>query len=204
MAREVGVSKITLFELTSDKIGGTPDYAEPFALPWCVKFETEDEYIEKEIKADNVIESAEKRIDKVNITMEVSSNTPPSLDAKITGKGYKDGKRFTRVGQKASNFAVAYEILMDDGNIRRRIIYNASFTRNSQQNSGDGSSEGETYTYEGVGFPLRSTQDVDMLMDLEEIKALTGGNKEAILEQFNNFFKEPILPDTPLIESQDN
>lgn len=198
--REVGISKITFFPLTGDDVSAqVPTYGTAFGLPWAVSLETENQYSEGEYYADNIVESSTRKLSKVNIKMEVSSNTPPALDAKITGKGYKNGKSYSRVGQATPAYAVGYEILMDDGNIRRRILFNCCFTRNSQANkTQEDSLEGQTYTYEGVAIPLKSTKDVEMTMDLNEIKALSAPDKDKILAQFNAFFTAPVLPDAPL------
>ncbi len=197
MARENGISKITLFELKTDDVGGTPTYeAEGIRVPWAVNFETEDEYYESEYKADNTVESAKSEIQKVTATMEVSSDTPPSLDAKITGKGYKNGMAFKRRGQKKKAYALAYEISMDDGNLRRRVIYNMGFTRKSQTNATEEDGSEQTYNYEGVGFPLNSTGDVEATMDLAEINALEDSAvKTKLLQKWNNFFTKPQFPD---------
>ena len=126
MAREVGISRITLFPLTKDVEGQDPTWGAGYRVPWAVNFESSNEYSEGEYYADNIIENSIKQIAKVNVTMEVSSDTPPALDAKITGKGYKNGKSFVATGQVAPYHAIAYEIAMDNGNLRRRIIYKGS------------------------------------------------------------------------------
>ena len=196
MAREIGVSNITLWELKTDtQGGGNPTYGKAFKLPWAVNVETENEYIESEYKADNIIENSKKRISKITVKVEVSSDTPPALDCKITGKGYKAGKSFTKVGQNQPRLAMAYSILMDDATERRRVLHNLTLSRNSQNNkTSDGEDEdGETYTYEGVAIPLQSTGEIELIMDEKEIESLDQGTKETAQAEWGAFFEKVVL-----------
>lgn len=197
MAREEGLSNITLFPLTTDKKGVAPVWGEPIALPWAQNLETEDEYREGIYYGDNIVEQARKVIAKIGVEMEVSSDTPPKLDAEITGKGYKGGMSYKSIGQSAPAYAVAYEILMSDGSLRRRVIYNIGFTRDSQANKTiEEEGEGQTYTYSGVGLPLTSTGDVDGTMDLKEIEATTEeAEKTWLKKRWDEFFTSPVLPE---------
>ena len=197
MAREVGISNIMLFPLTKDAEGDDPTWGAGYRVPWAVNFESENEYSEGEYYADNIIESSKKQLSKVNVTMEVSSDTPPSLDAKITGKGYMNGKSYVATGQTAPYHAIAYEIAMDDGNLRRRVIYKVALAKNSRNNATqEDSLEGQTFSYEGTGVPLVSKKQVEMEMDLKEINAITESQeKELALNHWEKFFEQPILAD---------
>ena len=208
MAREEGISRITMWPLETDKVGSKPTFGELFPLPWAVNFETEDEYREGQYYGDNIVEQSKKSISKVTVDMEVSSDTPPSLDAKITGKGYKGGMSYKNTGDKTPAYAVGYEILMSDGNLRRRIIYNVGFTRNSHTNKTiEDEAEGQTYTYSGVGLPLASTGDVEAMMDLAEIAAVEAESEKTWLkERWDKFFESPVLPEeyTPSVVAAKN
>lgn len=196
MAREVGLSKLTLFPLVKDSEASEPEYGESYKVPWAVNFETENEYAEGEYYADNVIETSKKQLAKIGITMEVSSDTPPELDAKITGKTYKNGGVSVEVGQITPYHAVGYEITMDDGNLRRRIIYKVPFSRNGQTNATqEDGMEGQTYTYEGTGIPLVSNKAVELTLDLKSINAIIDQEtKTAVLALWDNFFTTPVMP----------
>lgn len=197
MAREEGISNIVLFPLIKDAKGTAPSWGEGINVPWAQNFETEDEYREGEYYGDNIVEQSKKSISKVTVDMEVSSDTPPALDAKITGKGYKGGMAYKNTGDKPPAYAVGYEILMSDGNLRRRIIYNVGFTRNSHTNKTiEDEAEGQTYTYSGVGLPLASTGDVEGIMDLAEIEAVKDeAEKTWLKERWDKFFESPVLPE---------
>ena len=197
MAREEGISNITLWPLTLDKKGSKPTWGEGFSVPWAQNFETEDEYREGTYYGDNIVEQSKKVISQISVDMEVSSDVPPSLDAKITGKGYKGGMAYKNTGQSSPAYAVGYEILMSDGNLRRRVIYNTGFTRNSHTNKTiEEEGEGQTYTYSGVGLPLASTGDVEGMMDLAEINATTDPEEKAfLLKRWESFFNAPVLPE---------
>ena len=191
MAREVGISKIKLFPLTTDEVGMNVVYGQGFNVPWAVNFETSSEYAEGEYYADNIIEHSKKLIAKMGITMEVSSNTPPELDAKITGKLYDKAQSVTVTGQTAPYYAIAYEILMDDGNIRRRVIYKVSLARNGQTNSTqEDSLTGQTYTYEGTAIPLTANGFLELTMDEKEVIALADHDTT---DKFEKFFDAPVV-----------
>lgn len=204
MAREEGISNIVLFPLIKDAKGAAPSWGEPINVPWAQNFETEDEYREGIYYGDNIVEQSRKVISKVNVDMEVSSDVPPKLDAEITGKGYTGGMAHKSIGQNSPAYAVAYEILMSDGNLRRRVIYNTGFTRDSQTNKTiEEEGEGQTYTYTGVGLPLSSTGDVEGTMDLKEIQAISDEKEKTwTMARWDKFFTEPVLPEkyTEIIE----
>lgn len=196
MAREEGLSKITLFPLTKDEAGGEPTWGEPISVPWAQNIETEDEYREGIYYGDNIVEQARKSLSKIGVEMEVSSDISPKLDSQITGKGYTGGMAHKTLGQQAPSYALAYEILMSDGNLRRRIIYNIGFTRDAHTNKTiEEEGEGQTYTYSGVGLPLASTGDVEGIMDLKEInKVVDEGEKAFLKQRWESFFTAPVLP----------
>lgn len=204
MAREVGISKLKLYPLTRDEVGQQIQYGQGFDLPWAVNFETTTEFAEGEYYADNKIERSVKKVSKMAVSIEVSSNTPPELDAKITGKLYKNGRIATGTDTLPKEHAIAYEILMDDGNIRRRVIYKVALSRTGQTNATqEDSIEGQTYTYEGVATPLlgeNGDNAFDMMMDKKEVDNYVQAGAgviapDVVQNHFDNFFGvRPILP----------
>jgi len=214
MAREVGISNITLFPLQKDDAGElTYNNTAKFALPWAVSFETTEEYAESEYYADNIVERSAKLLSKIGLSLEVSSDTPPALDAKITGKAHKDGMSINLTGTTQPTFAIAYSIMMDDGNERRRVIYKCNLARSGQTNeSVSDSVTAQTFTYEGSASALVYNNRFDVIMDKKEIDAMPDGNqtgnatekeeyraKQAALTAWKNFFtavqgKDVVLP----------
>lgn len=214
MAREVGISNITLFPLKKDDAGNlTYDDAAKFALPWAVSFETTEEYAESEYYADNIVERSAKLLSKIGLSLEVSSDTPPALDAKITGKAHKYGMSINLTGITQPTFAIAYSIMMDDGNERRRVIYKCNLARTGQTNETVSDSvTAQTFTYEGSASALVYNNRFDAIMDKKEIDAMPEGNqsgsatdieaykaKQAALNAWKNFFtavqgKDVVLP----------
>lgn len=193
MAREVGISKIHFFPMVSDE-GQGPKYKAPIHIQWAVNLETEEEYKEGEYYADNIIEKQVRSLLAIGITMEVSSNLPPATEVKITGRGYKNGKKFSRVGQNPISGALAYEIQMDDDTVRRRVIYNTALTRTAQNNAtSESEEEGQIFTFEGKGIPLVSTKDVELTMDQKEVEALP--ENTAVLAEWEAFFTKVVMPD---------
>ncbi len=200
MAREVGVSNLTLFPLMTDVAGQDVAYGEPFKLPWAVNIETEDEYAEGEYYADNIVERSSKQLTKSNVTIEVSSNTPPALDAKLTGKTHAKARTVANTSQTFPRFAVAYEIQLDDGTIRKRVMYNVSLARTSHSNATMADSmEGMTYTYEGVATPLVSTKDIHLIMDEKEVNeyvadSSTNTDHAEVQADWDDFFTSVAMP----------
>ena len=214
MAREVGISNIVLFPLRQDdNLDLVYDDAGRFSLPWAVSFETAEEYTESEYYADNIVERSAKLLSKIGLTLEVSSNTPPALDAKITGKAHKDGMAINLTGTTQPTFAIAYSIMMDDGNERRRVLYKCNLARTGQTNETVADSvTAQTYTYEGSASALVYNNRFDAIMDKKEIDAMPDGNqsgnpqeqeeyraKQAALTAWGEFFnavqgKAVVLP----------
>ena len=214
MAREVGIRNITLFPLQKDDAGDlTYNNAAKFALPWAVSFETTEEYAESEYYADNIVERSAKLLSKIGLSLVVSSDTPPALDAKITGKAHKYGMSINLTGTTQPTFAIAYSIMMDDGNERRRVIYKCNLARSGQTNETVSDSvTAQTFTYEGSASALVYNNRFDAIMDKKEIDAMPEGNqsgsateqeaykaKKAALNAWTNFFnsvqgKEVTLP----------
>lgn len=187
MAREVGISNITIFPLQQDNnLGLVYNNAGKFELPWAVSFETAEEYAESEYYADNIVERSAKLLSKIGLTLEVSSDTPPELDSKITGKKYHEGMEFNTTGTTQPTFAIAYSIMMDDGNERRRVIYKCNLARTGQTNETVADSvTAQTYTYEGAASATINNGRFDMVMDKKEVDAL--GNP-GTTDAWTNFF----------------
>ena len=204
MAREVGISKIKLFPLITDEVGKPVEYDKDnaFYLPWAVNLETETEFSEGSYYADNKIENSIRKVSSMNITLEVSSDTPPELDAKITGRLHIGAKSSTTADTMGTEFALAYEIAMDDDTVRKRILYKVKLARTGQTNATqEDSIEGQTYTYEGTALPLVGEGGegaFDMIMDEKEVNNYVappaGVPEDVVQNQFVNFFVEPILP----------
>lgn len=191
MAREVGISNITLFPLTQDdNLNITYNNGDKFSLPWAVSLETAEEYAESEYYADNIVERSAKLLSKIGLTLEVSSDTPPALDAKITGKTHKDGMTFNITGATQPTFAIAYSIMMDDGNERRRVLYKCNLARTGQTNETVSDSvTAQTYTYEGAAAALINNNRFDLIMDKAEIERMTPGvEQDAARLAWTNFF----------------
>ena len=192
MAREIGISNITLFPIqTENSTTITYDKANKISVPWAVNLETTEEYAESEYYADNVVERSSKILSKLSVSLELSSDTPPALDAKITGKTYLKGMAFKDGLATQPQFAIAYEIKMDDGNLRRRVIYKTTLARTGQTNETVSDSvTAQTYTYEGTAGALLKNGRFDMIMDKKEIDALNGADKTTAIEAWNNFFTD--------------
>jgi phi13 family phage major tail protein len=196
MAREIGISKLHFFPLTKDEQGDDPTWGAAYAVPWAVNFQTSAEYAESEYYADNIIENSQKQLTKYTVTMEVSSDTPPSLEAKITGKTTVLGGAVTTSDDTAPKHAIAYEIKMDDGSLRRKVLYNSTLYKTSSENATQEESiDGKTFTYEGTSTPLVSIKAIELVLDSKEIDAISDpSNKQKAKTVWDNFFTNVALP----------
>ena len=196
MAREIGISRLTFFPLIKDEEGHLPTWDDPYVVPWAVNFNSTAEYAENEYYADNIIENSTKQLTKYTLSMEVSSNTPPSLEAKITGKTTVLGGSIVTADDVAPKHAIAYEIKLDDGSFRRKVLYNATLTKNSHENATQEESvDGKTFTYEGTASPLISTKVVELILDSKEIDAIVDpASKAKAQTAWDNFFTKVPLP----------
>lgn len=190
MARETFASKVTFFPFVDGVFG------EPIPLKHCVGFNTKSNYKEIEYSSDGTIEKSSSKIESVDIELEMSTAMGLDTMSKITGQVYENAKQVTRVGQAIQQGAYAYEIAMDDGSYRRRVLYSANLRNDEKNNSTD--SEGETVTFTGKAIPFEAIVgflDVDLTMDSKEVAKSID---EAIKLEFKNFFTEVVLPPVPV------
>ena len=85
MAREKGARKVHFAPLKANT------YETPISLKWCTSLETENEYTDVQFNGDCTIEYEGKNLDKINITLGISSALPNETLAKICGYDYADG-----------------------------------------------------------------------------------------------------------------
>lgn len=190
MARETAAKKVTFFPFQEE----TNDFGAPIALINCVSFNTKNNYKEVEYSSDGKVERSSSKLQSVDVEMEMSSSMMPAIMSKITGQVYSKAKLVTRVGTSIPQGAIAYEIEMDDGSYRRRVLYNVNLKKDEQNNTTE--SDGETYTFSGKAIPFEAIPgqyDVDLLMDSTEVAALTEDDV-AIKTEFENFFTKVVLP----------
>lgn len=187
MSRELGVRNLTAFKLDKGS------YGEPIALKHCVALNTTNNYKEIEYYSDCTTEHSSATLQSIEISLEMSSAMGLDLVAQLTGQESANGKVATVVGAVVPQFALAYEILMDDNTSRRRVIYNCNLRKSEQANETE--SDGGTFTFEGKGLPVEidGKQYVDLMMSEAEIEAMVEGKEQAKAE-YAKFFTEVIKP----------
>ena len=192
MAREIGISNITLFPIEREEANAV-HYGAAMAVKWAVSLESTINYSESAYYADNIQEFSSKMITGIDLSLEMSSNVSPDVDAKITGKHYKDGFAITHANALPPAYALALEIKMDNGNLRRVVYYKSTFTREGQSNETVSDSvTAQTYTYTGKCSALQHNGAFMLVMDKSVIEAMTDGpEKEAARLAWNNFFQVP-------------
>ena len=128
----------------------------------------------------------------------MSSNMGLKLLAELTGLEYANGKMATVIGGVVPQFALAYEILMDDNTTRRRVLYNCNLRKEEQSNETE--SEGEEWTFTGKSLPveIKGKQYVDLWMSESEIEAITEPETKAKYKaEYEKFFTTVIMPGEP-------
>ncbi len=195
MAREIGLSRFTLFELTD---ANQILYGAAIDVPWLVNIEVSKTIAEYEAYADNIAEVSSSRETGAEITAEVSSDMPPKLEATILGKKYLNGALIATTDDVKKQYGAAWETIMSDGNIRRYFYFNCSFSKNEQSNESISDSiTAQTYSLTGKAIPLPTTKELMMVMDEREVKKLIADNdpkKNEIQEVWDNWFTKAPRP----------
>ena len=193
MAREIGISNITLFEIENETPAAV-QYGQAMPVKWAVSLESTINYSESAYYADNIQEFSNKMITGIDLSLEMSSNISPDVDAKITGKHYADGFAVTHANALPPAYAIAFEVKMDDGNLRRVVYYKTTLTREGQTNETVSDSvTAQTYTYTGKCSALQHNGAFMLMMDKAVIDALPNdqNQQDRALEAWNNFFTTP-------------
>lgn len=193
MPRELGVRKLTAFKLESEG-----NYGSAIPLKNCVSLKTTNNYTEIEYYSDCTTEHSSATLQNVEVEAVMSSNMGLKLLAELTGLEYANGKMATVIGGVVPQFALAYEILMDDNTTRRRVLYNCNLRKEEQSNETE--SEGEEWTFTGKSLPveIKGKQYVDLWMSESEIEAITEPETKAKYKaEYEKFFTTVIMPGAP-------
>ena len=194
MPRELGVRKLTAFKLENE---GT--YGSALPLKNCVSLKTTNSYKEIEYYSDCTTEHSASILQYVDVEMVMSSSMALKLLAELTGLEYANGKMAGVVGSAVPQFALAYEVLMDDNTTRRRVLYNCNLKKEEQSNESE--SEGEEWTFTGKALPveIEDKQYVDLWMSESEINSIVESETKAkYVAEYNKFFTTVIMPGEPV------
>lgn len=193
MARELGARKLTAFPLES--IG---TYGDAITLKNCVSLKTTNNYKEIEYYSDCTTENSSATLQSVDVEIVMSSAMGLKLLSELTGQEYLNGKMATVVGGVVPQFALAYEVSMDDNTTRRRVLYNCNLRKKEQSNETE--SEGETWTFTGKALPveIEGKQYLDLWMSESEIEAIVEPDtKSKYKAEYEKFFTSVIMPGEP-------
>lgn len=191
--RELGVRKLHAFKLESEG-----NYGTPITLKNCVSLQTTNNYTEIEYYSDCTTEHSSAVLKSVEIEMVMSSNMGLKLLAELTGQEYANGKMATIVSSEVPQFALAYEILMDDNTTRRRVLYNCNLRK--EEHSNETESEGEEWTFTGTALPVEidDKQYVDLWMSESEINAIQEAETKAKYQaEYAKFLTQVVMPGEP-------
>lgn len=195
MARELGVRKLTAFKLESEGA-----YGSAITLKNCVSLNTTNNYKEIEYYSDCTTEHSSATLQNVDVEIEMSSAMGLKLLAELTGLEYSNGKMAGIVGAVVPQFALAYEVLMDDNTTRRRVLYNCNLRKEEQTNETE--SEGEVWNFVGKALPveIEGEQYVDLWMSESEINAIVEPETKAkYVTEYGKFFTSVIMPGEPAV-----
>lgn len=195
MPRELGVRKLTAFPLETE---GT--YGEAIPLNNCVSLKTTNNYKKIEYYSDCTTEHSSAILQYIEVEMVMSSNMGLKLVAELTGLEYENGKMAGVIGSVVPQFALAYEVLMDDNTTRRRVLYNCNLRKEEQTNETE--SEGEVWNFVGKALPveIEGEQYVDLWMSESEINAIVEPETKAkYVTEYGKFFTSVIMPGEPAV-----
>lgn len=190
MARELGEKNLTAFKIQS---GGT--YGTAIPLKNCVSIKSTNNYKEIEYYSDCTTEYSSSNLQNVDVEIEMSSSLGLKLLAELTGQEYANGKMSTVVGGQIPQIALAYSIMMDDGNERRRVLYSLNLKKEEQNNETE--SEGEIWTFTGKAVPveINGKEYVETYIDKFDIEAIEDeAEKASAKAEYESFFESVVLP----------
>lgn len=190
MARELGAKNLTAFKIQS---GGT--YGTAIPLKNCVSIKSTNNYKEIEHYSDCTTEYSSSNLQNVDVEIEMSSSLGLKLLAELTGQEYANGKMSTVVGGQIPQIALAYSIMMDDGNERRRVLYSLNLKKEEQNNETE--SEGEIWTFTGKAVPveINGKEYVETYIDKFDIEAIEDeAEKASAKAEYESFFESVVLP----------
>ncbi|WP_111930469.1 hypothetical protein [Clostridium tertium] len=190
MARELGAKNLTAFKIQS---GGT--YGTAIPLKNCVSIKSTNNYKEIEYYSDCTTEYSSSNLQNVDVEIEMSSSLGLKLLAELTGQEYANGKMSTVVGGQIPQIALAYSIMMDDGNERRRVLYSLNLKKEEQNNETE--SEGEIWTFTGKAVPveINGKEYVETYIDKFDIEAIEDeAEKASAKAEYESFFESVVLP----------
>ena len=163
MSREIGLSRLTVFELED---ANTPTYTDAVPVPWVVSVEVSKTMAEFSVFADNVAEISSSKATGAELTIEISSDCPPSLEARLTGTHYANGMMMEGTDSVKPSWGVAYETVMDTGRVRRYFFTNCTISKNEQSNETISDSiTAQTYSLTVNAIPLPVTKELMFVMD---------------------------------------
>lgn len=168
MSREIGISKLTVFKLT-DANAPVAVYEPGKNVPWVVNVEVSKVMAEYSAFADNVAEISSSKPSSADLTIEVSSDMKPSLEAELTGVGYVNGMMVQGTDDMKPQWGVAYETVMDTGKVRKYFFTNCTISKNEQSNETVSDSiTAQTYTLTVKSIPLPITKELFFAMDEDD------------------------------------
>lgn len=190
--RELGVRNLTFFPLQPNG-----DYGTPIKITNTVSLNVTNNYTERSYNSDCKTEYSSSSLQNVSVELEMSTSVPLNILSQITALSYdKNGRLVNKIGTTAPNGALAWEIVMDEGNnLRRRVLYNINLRRENWENETD--SEGQTFKLVGTGVSktFNDEEYIDLTMDSSEINKITvQEDKTKAQGLWNNFFTTVASP----------
>ena len=194
MAREIGLSRLTVFPVTkNDATGATFGTATP--VSWVTNVSVSKTIAEYSAYADNIAEISSSKENGAELTITVSSDMSPKLEAQLTGKKYNNASMVSTADDTKPSFAIAYETVMSDGSVRRYCYYSCTISKNDQENETISDSvTAQTYELSVKAVPLVQTKELMIEMDEKEVTefladAANAANHDKVREAWEKFFE---------------
>lgn len=196
MSREIGISKLTVFELTDANV---PTYNAGENIPWVVNVDVSKVVAEFSVFADNIAEISNSKPTSADLTVVVSSDIKPSVEAKLTGVKFENGLMIQGTDDQKPSFGIAYETVMDNGKVRKYFFTNCTISKNEQTNETVSDSiNAQTYTFSVKAIPLPTTKELMFVMDEDDYNATqqppAGPQAQQIQQLWENWFTQAPRP----------
>lgn len=185
-AAPIGLSNLTLWPLLTDPVGGSPTYGSPITLSGAAEANRDPAASQTPYYADNKLYAlgTTKGFQKISIKL---FYIDPAIKAQILGETYANGQTVGSSLDTPPYFAVAYKILLNDGNFIYRVLYKTQFMKDKTDNK----TKADKITFVEVNLDGAVATLASLGYDaLEQYSDDTAGSSTAL----TNWFTTPQFP----------
>lgn len=185
MSRIIGCEGLhfALLQSETDKVGGTPTWEKPVAVPSLISIDIKDNKETVEFYSDNKLEQVISAFSGKEVTIELGYLTK-EIEAMISGNRYEEGVYIQDANAVAGELALMFKAPLSRGGYRYVCLYKGILTKEeSNYKTKEDSVEGQTVSLTGVFAPLASNGIPSIEVDDNDTN-LTEGQKTMISKWF--------------------